>query len=261
MSDPAALRSPAMVRFFGHVMARAMRRRFHAVRLALPGWPALPPDRPAIVYMNHPSWWDPAFAIVMGTTRFADRPGFGPIDAAMLEKYRFMARIGLFGVERGAPDAGRRFLRTALRLLSDPRAMLWITAGGALADPRERPVRLRPGLAHLVLRAPRAAVVPLALEYPFWTESTPEALARFGDPVEAGALSGLTPARATEELAGRLEATMDRLAADAQAREPERFLRLAGGRAGIGGVYDLWRRARAWAGGRAFDGTHGGAGR
>jgi integrase len=41
VTDPASLRSPAMVRFFGRVMARAMRRSFDAVRLAQPGWPRL----------------------------------------------------------------------------------------------------------------------------------------------------------------------------------------------------------------------------
>ena len=46
--------------------------------------------------------------------------------------------------------------------------------------PATRPVRLRPGLAHLARRVPGATIVPLALEYPFWDERTPEALCRFG---------------------------------------------------------------------------------
>ena len=257
MTDPAALRSPALVRFFGGVMARTMRRSFHAVRLARPGWPDVPPDRPVIVYLNHPSWWDPAFLIVLARAGFPDRPGFGPIDAAMLERYRFMRRIGLFGVEPGTASGGIRFLRTALRLLEDPSAMLWITAEGAMTDPRCRPVSLRPGLAHLVRHAPQATVVPLALEYPFWDERAPEALARFGAPLPAAVIADLPHETVATRLADLLEYTMEGLAGDALAREAERFLRIERGTVGVGGVYDLWRRGRAWTAGRRFHAGHG----
>jgi 1-acyl-sn-glycerol-3-phosphate acyltransferase len=242
-----------MVRFFGRVMARAMRRSFDAVRLAQPGWPELPRGRPAVIYLNHPSWWDPAFLILMGTTRFAGRPGYGPMDAGMIERFRFMKRIGLFGIEPGTRAGGTMFLRTALRLLSDPDAMLWITAEGAMSDPRARPVALRHGLARLIAHAPDSVVVPLALEYPFWTESKPEALARFGHPTEARMYAGLTVEETTGALSRELERTMDSLADDALSRDPARFLLLQEGTAGVGGVYDLWRRARAWAAGRPFD--------
>jgi hypothetical protein len=50
---------------------------------------------------------------------------------------------------------------------------------------------------------------------------------------------------------------MDRLAADVMSRDPARFTSLIQGRAGIGGVYDLWRRARAALRGEAFDPAHG----
>jgi 1-acyl-sn-glycerol-3-phosphate acyltransferase len=242
-----------MVRFFGRVMARAMRRGFNAVRLARPGWPELPRGRPAIVYLNHPSWWDPAFAIVMAATRFAGRPGYGPMDAAMIARFRFMRRIGLFGIEPGTSAGGTTFLRTAVRLLADPNAMLWITAEGAMTDPRARPVVLRHGLARLVARAPEAVVVPLALEYPFWTESRPEAMARFGRPIEGGAYAHLPVEETTSALARELEITMEALADDARARDQGRFILLQEGSAGVGGVYDLWRRARAWATGERFD--------
>lgn len=254
--DPVALRSRLLCWFFGGVMARRLRRGFHAVRLARPGWPVLPPDRPVIIYLNHPSWWDPALLIVMGTTRFRGRPGYGPIDAEMLHRYRFMRRIGLFGLEPGRAGAVT-FLRNAEHILANPRAMLWITAEGAFTDPRRRPVTLRPGLAHLVRRAPPALVVPLAVEYPFWDERTPEALMRFGDPIEAASFAALPVPEIAAELEGRLEAVMDQLALDAQSRDPALFLTLIEGTVGIGGVYDLWRRARAWTSGQNFSAAHG----
>lgn len=253
MTDPVRLRSPAMVRFFGRVMARSMSRRFNAVRLARPGWPDLPSGRPAIIYLNHPSWWDPAFLIVMGTTQFRNRPGFGPMDATMIARFPFMKRIGLFGIEPASAVGGTTFLRVARRVLMDPTAMLWITAEGEMADPRRRPVTLRPGVARLLAHVPEAVLVPLALDYPFWRESRPEALARFGQPIDARTLNGKPPEAVAVELAGALREVMDALTEDAISREAGRFTTLLRGRAGVGGVYDLWRRGRAWLHGSRFD--------
>lgn len=49
---------------------------------------------------------------------------------------------------------------------------------------------------------------------------------------------------------------MDALAAQSAQRNPALFRPLVRGGAGIGGIYDLWRRLRAWTAGRRFDPTH-----
>ncbi|MBE7212558.1 MAG: acyltransferase, partial [Gluconacetobacter diazotrophicus] len=77
-----------------------------------------------------------------------------------------------------------------------------------------------------------------------------------GAPLESD--PALRPARWGEKLEAALTDTMDRLAADAQSRDPRHFERLLRGTAGVGGPYDWGRRARAWAGGRRFDAAHGG---
>jgi 1-acyl-sn-glycerol-3-phosphate acyltransferase len=254
---PDERRSPALVRAFGAIMARAVRRQFHALRIARPGPPRLPPDRPAVIYLNHPSWWDPALAAVLATRCFPDRASYGPIDREALARYPFMARIGLFGIEPEGPRGGAAFLRTGLRLLADPATLLWVTAQGRFVDARARPVRLRPGLAHLARRLDRAVLVPLAVEYPFWDERTPEALCRFGRPTATEDHPGLSVGAWTALLERRLEEAMDALAGDAAARDPRPFEVLVRGTAGVGGVYDLWRRARARMRGEAFRPEHG----
>jgi 1-acyl-sn-glycerol-3-phosphate acyltransferase len=249
-----AERSPRIVRLFGPYMCRYAARRFHGVRLARGTLPVLPPDRPVIVYSNHPSWWDPAMFIVLATLRFPERNGYGPMEASALEQYRFMRRIGIFGIKTDSISGAAAFLKISSGLLEDPKTMLWITAEGTFTDARTRPVRLRPGLAHLARRVPGAVIVPLALEYPFWDERTPEALCRFGTVMESG---GGT----VEDWNGRLEAAltdaMDLLAADASSREASRFEPLVSGAVGIGGVYDLWRRAKALVRGERFKPQHG----
>ncbi|MBP1804903.1 lysophospholipid acyltransferase family protein [Rubellimicrobium aerolatum] len=231
-----------MTRFFAGVMARQMAGAFRAVRLARPGVPELPEGRPVIVYTNHPSWWDPAFVIVLHSRLFPGREGYGPMEAAMLERYGFFRRIGLFGVEEGRVGAAR-FLATSGAILADPRRMLWVTAQGRFADPRERPLGLRPGVAHLMARVPGAVAVPLALEYPFWSEKRPEALAAFGTPQEGGGDAAAWGPR----LEAALGATCDRLAALAQARDPGAFGNVLAGKAGVGGIYGAWQRLRALA--------------
>lgn len=239
MTDPVALRSPFLCWFFTGVMRRQMGRHFRAVRLARPGLPALPPGRPVVVVTMHPSWWDPALLMLL-MRRFPGRAGFGPMEEEALARYAFFRRIGIFGVEESRAGAVR-FLQTSARVLGDPSRMLWVTAQGRFADPRERPLSLRPGVAHVLARNPHAVAVPLALEYPFWTEKRPEALAAFGEPVEPGA----DAADWGRRLEAALTATADRLQALALARDPAAFEPVLRGRAGVGGVWGAWQRSQA----------------
>lgn len=249
--DPIAQRSPAAVRFFSGVMARQMRGGFRAARVARPGLPPLPDGRPVVVFTNHPSWWDPAFGMVLARELFPRAAHFAPIEAAMLRRYRFFARLGFFGVEEGRAGAAA-FLRTSQAVLADPARMLWVTAQGRFSDPRERPLGLRPGVAHLMARLPDAVALPLALEYPFWSEKRPEALALFGAPLTGEA----SAATWTERLEAGLTEACDRLAGLAVARDPAAFESVLAGRAGVGGVYDLWQHARAAARGRRHNPDH-----
>lgn len=250
--------SPRAFRWFAIYLDRYLRRRFAAVRVAADGLPQLPADRPAIVYSNHPSWWDPMLYMLLAARLLPGREGYGPMDAEMLERYGVLRRFGVFPVEQGTRRGAAQFLRASRTVLARPGAMLWLTAEGRFRDPRERPVRLLPGVAHLVDVAPDALLVPLALEYPFWNESAPEALARFGAPLPAGdpSLAGVDVEARTLLLATRLERTQDELADAACRRDPSAFRTLTAGRTGIGGVYDAWRRGRALLRGESFDASH-----
>ena len=126
--------------------------------------------------------------------------------------------------------------------------------------PRQRPVGLRGSLGRLVELAPDARFFPLAIEYAFWTERGAEALAAFGAPMSGRDLLGLPRPARLARLEAALAATMDRLAADAVARDPTRFVAVLEGKPGIGGVYDAWRRLRAMLHGRRFDAAHGSRG-
>lgn len=219
---------------------------FNAFRLAKADkLPEPPDDIPLVVVCNHPSWWDPILCALL-SARWPKRADYCPMDARALRAYPMLRHLGFFPVEAGSVGSARDFLETGAAILGSPRSTLWITAQGAFTDPRPRPVELRAGLGHLVRRCARCVVVPLALEYPFWNEKRPEALALFGEPIEV--LDGTMQSAEywTETVARGLTEAMDRLAALAKARDPNAFEAVVAGRAGVGGVYDLIRRAWAF---------------
>ena len=257
-ADVTRRRSPILFAWFTWYARRYLSKHFHAVRVSRQGRPKAPDADPIVILLNHPSWWDPMVGLAL-TALFPLRQHYAPIDAAALKGYGFFQRLGFFGVEQGTARGAAAFLRTSLRVLSAPGRALWVTGQGHFVDPRDRPVSLRPGVAHLARRLERGTILPLALEYPFWEERHPEALAFFGEPVDLA--RGPDGPETTEEwnrlLEGSLEATQDRLALEARARSPDAFEVVVAGRVGIGGVYDLWRRLKARLRGKRFSGAHG----
>ena len=257
--EPEVLRkySPRMMRWFARWLHRYFRRNFDGVRVSLEGQPPPGGDQPYIIYTNHPSWWDPVFFIYLANVLIPERRMFGPFDAQALAKYPMFRRLGCYGVERSTRKGAADFLKTSRAILAAPNTSLWITVQGEFADARQRPLVLQPGLAHLVRRLESGVAVPLAVEYPFWNERRPEALARFGRPLEAAECTGRSVADLDTLLADRLTETLDDLAEEAISRDPARFSTLILGRAGVGGAYDINRRLKAWASGRKFDSAHG----
>jgi 1-acyl-sn-glycerol-3-phosphate acyltransferase len=247
-----------MHRFMVAYFRRFFAKHMNALRLAEWGAPALPPRGPVVVYSNHPAWWDAAVYILAADRLLPDYESYAPIDAAMLQRYGVFGRIGAFGVDletaRGAAD----FLAAGADILSAPHRALWITAQGRFADARQRPLGVKAGVARLPEFAPEVTVLPLAIEYAYWHERGAEAFIAFGAPMRGDDLLDLPRPARLARLEVALTETLDRLAADVQARDPVRFRSLLEGRAGIGGIYDAWRRLKAALTGRAFDSSHGG---
>ena len=172
-----------LVRAFTAYATRYLRRHFHSIRLLRATPPAISPTLPLVVFLNHPSWWDPLVSIFLAFRFFPERTPYAPIEARALSRYRFFTRLGFFGVEPGTARGATTFLRAGQAILAQPNVALWITPEGRFTDPRERPVTLRPGIGHLASRLRTGVFLPLALEYSFWEERYPEALAHFGEPI------------------------------------------------------------------------------
>jgi len=252
-----AARAPFAFRFYVAIFQRMLRREFHAVRVANLPEKAVFQRPQLVIFTNHPSWWDGVAFLFIAHRLLGDRTVYTPVDAAMVERYGFLKRIGAFGVEQGRAQGARHFMEACRLLFAEPRNALLVTAQGRFADCRERPLELESGIAHIADLAPDATYLPLAIEYTHWLEKQPELLLRFGEPISGIALRGHSTAERLDRLETSLTQTMDVLSSKAIARDASAFQTLVAGRGGINLVYDLWRRTTALLGGRAYRPSHG----
>lgn len=235
-----------------------LQRHFHSLRLQT-AEVDLPRMRgPLIVFLNHASWWDPLVALTVTRHLFPTRWFAGPIEAKALERYGILRRLGFFGVESGTLRGAKSFLRTSLEVLRSDEGGLCFTPQGRFVDGRERPLKFQPGLGQLARRLEHATLLPMAIEYPFWEERSPEILVRFGAPIVVEEGDARTAQEWTQRCETRLAETLDALAADSMARAVDRFQTLLSGRSGVGGIYDLWRKVRARMRGEKFTPEHSG---
>jgi len=254
--SPIARRSPTIHRFMVSVFRRYFARHMNALRIASWGLPDVPHSGPIVVYSNHPSWWDAAVYILAADRLFPSYESYAPIDAEMLKRYGVFGRIGAFGVDLHTARGAAAFLTASADILSSPRRALWVTAQGRFSDVRERPLGLKPGIAHLVEIAPECIIIPLGIEYGFWLERGAEAFTAFGRPMHGRDLLRLSRPARLQHLDAELTKVIDRLSADVKTRDPARFHSLIEGRAGVGGVYDGWRRMTSALSGRSFNPSH-----
>jgi 1-acyl-sn-glycerol-3-phosphate acyltransferase len=260
MNSPALPRiSKSTLTWFSAYGRYFLRKHFHQIYLLTPPQLYKLGGLPLVVCLNHPSWWDPMVALLLSQRFFPQRAHFAPIEKESLSKYGFFNRLGFFGIDRGSRSGAATFLRVGSAILNArPECALWATAQGRFCDVRERPLKLEAGLGHLVRRSPRVAVLPLALEYAFWTERLPEAFASFGDPIviEDGASRKAT--EWTALFSEALEATQDSLSQNVQQRKESSFRPLLAGKRGVGGIYDVWRSSKSLVQGKEFRPDHGG---
>jgi 1-acyl-sn-glycerol-3-phosphate acyltransferase len=266
-----------LVRLFRWYAPRYIRKHFHAVRLSKsgrsfppnpgsaailaarkerPGWPRSQEAEPLLIVLNHPSWWDPMICTMLSRI-IAQRDQFGAIDGQAVKQYGFFKKMGFIGVDTKSLSGAAEFVRTGRTILSHPNRVFWVTAQGRFTDVRERPLAISSGVGHLAARLTRGIVLPLALEYPFWNERSPEALVRVGEPLRIADHPELSSKDWTALIEDEMTRNLDALNAEAMSRDPAKFTELLTGKTGVGGPYDWWRRLKAWVRGRKFDPSHG----
>lgn len=248
--------SRGLLRIFGKYSEHYLRRHFHSVRLLANGIPKSCSGLPLVIYLNHSAWWDPLVCLLLAGRFFPQRLSYAPIDASALRRYRFLGRLGFFGVTQRTRRGAADFCAMAEGILGSNDSALWLTPQGKFTDAHARPLRFQSGISHLSRRLPRSAFVPLAIEYTFWEERLPEILISFGEPVVFDTPRILSVPQATHLFEAALGSVQDQLAAASQRRRTEEWRTLIEGSAGVSRVYDLWRRSRAAFRGEKFKPSH-----
>ena len=234
--------NPRFAAFFGWYAQRQLRARFHAVRVmpgtlqALADLAAFPGS--AMVAMNHSSWWDPMLAVALWRSFFQGRSNLSPMDAAQLARFRFLRKLGIFGIDPDDPrslEAMGGYVSRRMAAMHRPTIML--TPQGRFTDVRE-PVVPRPGAAALLAAKGDMRVWSLTMEYGFWSDARPEVFLRVM-PVETPADRRLVGWQRALEAAMRQN--QGALAQAVMGRDAAAFECIVGGDAArVHPVYDLW---------------------
>ena len=192
-------------------MCRLLRRRFHNVYLAgAEHLHSLDPARAVVGCVNHTNWWD-GFVLYVLSYRLLPHEIYLVMEEANLQRYRFFAWMGVFGVDLSDRRNALPGLRYALRLLSrttgsKPANLVWMFVQGKLLSPAQ-PIEVKPGATFLAARS-GAVLLPLVLRYEWLVESRPSILVRVGAPLEAN-----TSAETVAEVLNTLLAETDRTTA------------------------------------------------
>ena len=161
-----------------------MRRRFYGVFLrGQEHLAAHDPGRSVLLCANHTNWWD-GFAAALMAPFLPGRAIYLAQYEKLLAHYPPLRWLGVFGLERGGPEAIPS-LRYALRLLAAPPTALWIFPQGVLL-PQWQPIVARRGTLWLARRT-GAHVVPIVFRFEWMTESRPSLFIRCGPPLPANA--------------------------------------------------------------------------
>ncbi|MGI4981660.1 MAG: lysophospholipid acyltransferase family protein [Janthinobacterium lividum] len=240
---------------FSMIARRRLRRNFRAVRMMHVERLRDLPAGPIVIYLNHPSWWDPIVCAEIARRLLPGRKHRAPISAASLQQYRFFRNIGMFPVEQNSARGAAQFFRAAGGVLA-ANGVLWITAQGHFTDASTRPVELKGGLGKLLERYAGVYVIPLAVEYTFWNQRLPEVLLHVGQPLQVNTVREHSAGEWTALLQANLQAAQDELQAASLRRDSAAFTTLLRGRQGTSGPYSWWQRARARLRGERYQPDH-----
>jgi 1-acyl-sn-glycerol-3-phosphate acyltransferase len=236
--------SKLMTNWFVRYVNRLFRRRFHTFGIAREGLDSFRQielaKKPAIILLNHASWWDPLVGVMLAKGHVVRRPLLAPIDREQLERFKFFRKLGFFGIDPEDPRSLEdMFEYVTASFQSTPQTWLWLTPQGQFTDVR-KPVRIRPGAAKIAASTPDIDVMSLAIEYAFWQDSKPEVLVRFAR-IEPQQTTTSGWQRAMTE---GMQANADALSRLVQDRDIKAFERILGSGTRNAFIYDLYLRLR-----------------
>ncbi|MFN3194175.1 MAG: lysophospholipid acyltransferase family protein [Aureliella sp.] len=251
---------------------RYLRKHFHTLSLLEDSFQpdAISSNSSLVIYANHASWWDPLLAMYLADSQFGDFQMYAPIDSQAYEKYRMFGKMGFYPIDQTSLEGASNFLRVSRRILQEAGTTIWVTPEGRFCDARDHSAELMPGVAHLAFKlakdssrdseraAHQVGFLPLAVEYVFWEERTPEILVNFGSPIWTtdSELHRHDKSQWQHDLAEGLRKAQKKLAIASIARDSAKFRPLLKSQSGTFFIYDWWRATTNRMRGKSFDAEH-----
>lgn len=138
----------------------------------------LPPKAGGLLaYANHTSWWD-GF-VVHALSKACGWDAYCLMEEKNLERYRFLTRIGAFGVHPGHVGSSLASLRYAKGLLKTQAATVFLFPEGEIRPFGQLPLRLAGGI-EVLARAADAACLSVGIRYAFFEHEKPDVLLEVG---------------------------------------------------------------------------------
>ncbi len=197
------------------------------------------PDMPVIFCSTHTGWWDGYMTFVCNKRVF-QHDSYLMMEESNLARYPFLTWVGVFGVDRAYPRKALATIEYITSILSRKRgASLWMFPQGVITHPDSRPLKLYGGVANIVRRLERCAVLPVAMRYDFLMDQAPDAFIHIGAPILFDMRTQRASSRdITAHIEEALTATADRLHADVVACSTGEYGRALGGRGSVNKAWD-----------------------
>jgi 1-acyl-sn-glycerol-3-phosphate acyltransferase len=213
-----ARKNSALETIYSAYARRLIRRQFSSLQISGSPFPAT--ERVVIAYMNHSAWWDAVIPVHLSHDLFR-REIHALMEGEQLKKYPFFRHLGCFGPTENSVADARAVVDHATKVLLNAKqpAVFWIFPQGAIL-PSHVPMEFKSGLSRIAERLPDAAVVPVAIRYPFLKNKKADCRVKIGEPV---ARTGEGHSQFTRRLEQRLEgelAALDTEIAQELARQP-----------------------------------------
>jgi chlorobactene lauroyltransferase len=194
---------------------------------------------PLIFCLTHSGWYDGHIAAILNERIFKHDP-YLMMEEPNLARYWFFTWAGVFGIDRDEPRNALASIEYITDILAKGKnRALWMFPQGTMRHPDERPLKLFGGVANIVRRIGKCAILPVAIRYDFMMDQAPDAFVRIGPPIVIDPGDSAPGSRQlTEQLREAMEAQADRLHTEISAYNKVGYKLILVGRGSINRKWD-----------------------
>lgn len=167
-------------------------------------------EYPTIFFTPHTNWWDGIVAYTI-CNRLCKKEIRLMIEE--LNRFPILRRGGGYSVNKKSPQTAMESLKYSIRVLKDPKSILYLFPQGIINPPNHRPIEFQTGLAYIAQKGVKEYgkinLIPIAVNYYFMRDNRPEVWIEMGENILLDDFS-FDRKEKSEELAKILETLCDK---------------------------------------------------